>query len=58
MRPKPRRETKVMGDGLMDAELDGFPYRKQVARPGGGYRTLLSARIDNRSVIPPSHQIR
>ncbi len=47
-----------MGDGLMDTELDGFPYKKQVARPDGGYHTLLQARIGNRSVIPPSHQIR
>lgn len=51
-----------MGDRLMDGDSDSFLYKKQVTRPGGGKRrgcrTLLSARIGNRSVIPLSHQIR
>lgn len=45
-----------MEDGLIDADLGGSLYKKQVARPGGGksggYRTLLSARISDRYVFP------
>ena len=41
--------VQEMENGLIDADLGGFLYKKRVARPGGGksggYRTLLSARI-------------
>lgn len=44
-----------MENGLVDADLGGFLYKKRIARPGGGksggYRTLLSARIDSRYVF-------
>ena len=44
-----------MENGLIDADLGGFLYKKRVARPGGGkrggYRTLLSARLGNRYVF-------
>ena len=44
-----------MENGLIDADLGGLPYKKRVARPGGGksggYRTLLSARLGNRFVF-------
>jgi len=47
--------AREMENGLMDADLGGFLYKKRVARPGsgksGGYRTLLSARIGNRYVF-------
>lgn len=47
--------VKEMEDGLIDADLGGFLYKKRVARPGGGksggYRTLLSARIGSRYVF-------
>ncbi|WP_079436283.1 type II toxin-antitoxin system RelE/ParE family toxin [Zoogloea sp. LCSB751] len=49
------KAVKEMEDGLIDADLGGNLYKKRVARPGGGksggYRTLLSARIDNRYVF-------
>ena len=42
-------------DGLIDADLGGFLYKKRVPRPGGGksggYRTVLSARIGERYVF-------
>jgi hypothetical protein len=44
-----------MENGLIDADLGGFLYKKRVARPGGGksggYRTILSARIGKRYVF-------
>jgi hypothetical protein len=44
-----------MENGLIDADLGGFLYKKRVARPGrgksGGYRTLLSARIGSHYVF-------
>ena len=44
-----------MENGLVDADLGGFLYKKRVARPGdgksGGYRTVLSARIGDRYVF-------
>jgi hypothetical protein len=44
-----------MANGLVDADLGGFLYKKRVARPGGGksggYRTVLSARIGDRYVF-------
>ena len=47
--------VKEMEDGLTDADLGGFLYKKRVARPGGGksggYRTILSARIGQRYVF-------
>lgn len=47
--------VKEMEDGLIDADLGGFLYKKRVARPGGGksggYRTLLSARMGERYVF-------
>lgn len=49
------KAVKEMEDGLIDADLGGFLYKKRVARPGagksGGYRTLLSAQIDKRFVF-------
>ena len=49
------KAVKEMEDGLLDADLGGFLYKKRVARPGagksGGYRTLLSARIGDRYVF-------
>ena len=49
------RAVREMVDGLIDAELGGFLYKKRVARPGGGksggYRTLLSAKIGDRYVF-------
>ncbi len=49
------KAAKEMEDGLIDADLGGFLYKKRVARPGGGksggYRTLLSARIGTRYVF-------
>lgn len=49
------KAVREMKDGLIDADLGGFLYKKRVARPGagksGGYRTLLSARIGNRYVF-------
>jgi len=47
--------VQEMENGLIDADLGGFLYKKRVARPGGGkrggYRTLLSARLGNRYVF-------
>ncbi len=47
--------VKEMEDGLIDADLGGFLYKKRVARPGegkrGAYRTLLSAKMGNRYVF-------
>ena len=44
-----------MENGLIDADLGGFLFKKRVARPGGGksggYRTVLSARIGARYVF-------
>lgn len=49
------KAIKEMEDGLIDADLGGFLYKKRVARPGsgksGGYRTLLTARIGSRYVF-------
>lgn len=49
------RAGKEMESGLIDADLGLHPYKKRVARPGGGksggYRTLLTARIGNRYVF-------
>lgn len=49
------KAVKEMEDGLIDADLGGFLYKKRVARPGagksGGYRILLSARIGGRYVF-------
>lgn len=49
------KAAKEMEDGLIDADLGGFLYKKRVARAGGGksggYRTLLSARIGDRYVF-------
>ena len=49
------KAVREMEDGLIDADLGGFLYKKRVARPGagksGGYRTLLSARIGSRYVF-------
>ena len=47
--------VQEMENGLIDADLGGFLYKKRVARPGGGksggYRTLLPARLGNRYVF-------
>ena len=44
-----------MQNGLIDADLGGFLYKKRVARPdggkSGGYQTVLSARIGDRYVF-------
>lgn len=44
-----------MANGVVDADLGGFLYKKRVARPGGGKsggdRTLLSSRIGDRYVF-------
>ncbi|PUA28161.1 MAG: hypothetical protein B0W54_16900 [Cellvibrio sp. 79] len=49
------KAVSEMENGLIDADLGGFLYKKRIAREGrgksGGYRTLLSARIDNRYVF-------
>lgn len=49
------RAVSEMANGLVDADLGGFLYKKRVARPGGGksggYRTVLSARIGDRYVF-------
>lgn len=49
------KAVQEMEDGLIDADLGGFLYKKRVARPGAGkssgYRTLLSARIGGRYVF-------
>src|SRR5690606_19079130 len=49
------KAIQEMENGLIDADLGGFLYKKRVARPGsgksGGFRTLLSARIGNRYVF-------
>ena len=49
------KAVQEMEAGLVDADLGGFLYKKRVARPGGGksggYRTLLSARIDSSYVF-------
>jgi hypothetical protein len=49
------RAVREMEDGLIDADLGGFLFKKRVARPGGGksggYRTVLSARIGDRYVF-------
>jgi hypothetical protein len=49
------KAVKEMENGLIDADLGGFLYKKRVARPGfgkrGGFRTLLSARIGSRYVF-------
>jgi len=41
------KAVKEMENGLVDADLGGFLYKKRVARPGGGksggYRTVLSS---------------
>ncbi|AVO51080.1 hypothetical protein C6568_10775 [Melaminivora suipulveris] len=47
--------VREMENGLVDADLGGFLYKKRVARPGGGksggYRTLLAARMGDRHVF-------
>lgn len=49
------KAVREMEEGLIDADLGGFLYKKRVARQGngksGGYRTLLSARIGNRYIF-------
>ncbi|NYT76381.1 type II toxin-antitoxin system RelE/ParE family toxin [Alcaligenaceae bacterium] len=49
------KAVQEMKAGLIDADLGGFLYKKRVPRPGGGksggYRTLLSARLDSRYVF-------
>ena len=49
------KAVKEMEDGLIDADLGGFLYKKRVARPGGGksggYRTLLSAKTGDSYVF-------
>lgn len=49
------KAVKEMEDGLIDADLGGFLYKKRVARSGsgksGGYRTLLSAKVGDRCVF-------
>lgn len=49
------KAVREMESGLVDADLGGLLYKKRVARPGsgkgGGYRTLLAARIDSRYVF-------
>jgi len=49
------KAVRKMENGLIDADLDGFLFKKRVARPGGGksggYRTVLSARIGARYVF-------
>lgn len=49
------KAVQEMENGLIDADLGGFLYKKRIARPGsgksGGYRTLLSARIGSRYVF-------
>lgn len=49
------KAVKEMEQGLIDANLGGFLYKKRVARPdagkSGGYRTLISAKIGNRYVF-------
>jgi hypothetical protein len=49
------KAVQEMENGLIDADLGGFLYKKRVGRSGGGksggYRTLLSARIGSRYVF-------
>jgi hypothetical protein len=49
------KAVREMKNGLVDADLGGALYKKRVARPGygkrGGYRTLLSAKIDDRYIF-------
>lgn len=49
------KAVEEMERGLIDADLGGLLYKKRVARPGGGkrggYRTVLSARINDRYVF-------
>lgn len=49
------KAVSEMENGLIDADLGAFLYKKRVARPGsgkrGGYRTLLSAHIGGRYVF-------
>ncbi|WP_322997170.1 type II toxin-antitoxin system RelE/ParE family toxin [Castellaniella sp.] len=49
------KAVEEMESGLIDADLGGMLYKKRIARPGGGksggFRTLLSARIDDRYVF-------
>ncbi len=49
------KAVREMENGLVDADLGGFLYKKRVARRGGGksvgYRTVLSARIGDRYVF-------
>lgn len=47
--------VREMEEGLIDADLGGFLYKKRIARPGAGksgaYRTLLSVRAHQRYVF-------
>jgi len=47
--------VREMENGLIDADLGGYLYKKRVARTGcgtsGGYRTLLSARIGSKYIF-------
>lgn len=47
--------VREMENGLIDADLGGFLYKKRVARQGhgksGGYRTLLSAKVGSRYIF-------
>ncbi|MDX5297830.1 MAG: type II toxin-antitoxin system RelE/ParE family toxin, partial [Gammaproteobacteria bacterium] len=49
------KAIKEIENGLMDADLGGFLYKKRIARSGtgkrGGYRTLLAARMGYRYVF-------
>lgn len=46
---------REMENGLIDANLGGFLYKKRIARPGAGkrsgYRTILSVRLGRRYVF-------
>ena len=49
------KAVREIENGLIDADLGGFLYKKRVARAGGGksggYRTLLAARMGSRHVF-------
>ncbi|HYG04970.1 MAG TPA: type II toxin-antitoxin system RelE/ParE family toxin [Stenotrophomonas sp.] len=49
------KAIKEMENGLIDADLGGFLFKKRVARAGfgkrGGYRTLVSLRFGGRCVF-------
>lgn len=49
------KAVREMENGLIDADLGGYLYKKRVARSGGGkssgFRTVLSARVGSRYVF-------